>query len=76
MSSTSDGGEDTASQGGSDSDASASRTDSKNTRTGTTKKPTSFKPISFAKFSVPKAPGTVSSPKPAEKGIHCLSRLN
>lgn len=65
MASTSDGGEDTASQGGSESDA--SRTESKNPRAGSTKKPATFKPVSFAKFTVPKAPGASVSSKPTEK---------
>lgn len=63
----SDGGDDTASQGGSESDA--SRTDGRHTRTGSVKKPATFKPVSFAKFSVPKAPGTAAPPKVPEKGI-------
>lgn len=71
MASTSDGGEDTASQGGSESDA--SRTESKNPRAGSTKKPATFKPVSFAKFTVPKAPGASVSSKPAEKGTCLLS---
>ncbi|KAI9369520.1 hypothetical protein BJX61DRAFT_549548 [Aspergillus egyptiacus] len=62
VTSTSDGGEDTASQGGSESDA--SRTESKlNSRAGSTKRP--FKPVSFAKFTVPKAPGTTVPPAKA-----------
>ncbi|PYH94106.1 hypothetical protein BO71DRAFT_477077 [Aspergillus ellipticus CBS 707.79] len=64
MTSGSDGGEDTASQGGSESDA--SRTDGRLTRAGS-KKPTSFKPVTFAKFSVPKAPGTHPINKASEK---------
>lgn len=68
LASVSDGGDDTASQAGSESDA--SRTDGRHhTRTGSVKKPTSFKPVSFAKFSVPKAPGTTAPPKAPEKGI-------
>ncbi|CAG8921406.1 unnamed protein product [Penicillium salamii] len=62
------GGDDTASQGGSESDA--SRTDSRNhTRNGSVKKPSSFKPVSFAKqkFSVPKVPGAPAPPKAPEK---------
>ncbi|KNG88389.1 hypothetical protein ANOM_003327 [Aspergillus nomiae NRRL 13137] len=66
VASGSDFGEDTASQGGSESDA--SRTESRlNSRASSTKRPTSFKPVSFAKFSVPKAPGTPSTAKIAEK---------
>ncbi|PWY92892.1 hypothetical protein BO70DRAFT_367865 [Aspergillus heteromorphus CBS 117.55] len=64
MTSGSDGGEDTASQGGSESDA--SRTDGRFARAGS-KKPTSFKPVTFAKFSVPKAPGTPPITKASEK---------
>ncbi|KAL2866424.1 uncharacterized protein BJX67DRAFT_355718 [Aspergillus lucknowensis] len=64
--STSDGGDDTASQGGSESDA--SRTESKvHSRAGSVKRPTAFKPVSFAKFSVPKAPGTPPVTKTSEK---------
>ncbi|KAL3476252.1 hypothetical protein BJX99DRAFT_228155 [Aspergillus californicus] len=66
VTSASDGGEDTASQGGSESDA--SRTESKlHSRAGSTKRPTTFKPVSFAKFSVPKAPGTPPAIKVPEK---------
>ncbi|KAL4917503.1 hypothetical protein BDW62DRAFT_183806 [Aspergillus aurantiobrunneus] len=66
VTSTSDGGEDTASQGGSESDA--SRTESRiHSRAGSTKRPTTFKPVSFAKFSVPKAPGTPPAAKAPEK---------
>ena len=65
VTSGSDAGEDTASQGGSESDA--SRTDGR-LRAGS-KKPASFKPVSFAKFSVPKAPGTPPITKASEKGI-------
>ncbi|KAJ9395041.1 hypothetical protein DTO282F9_8029 [Paecilomyces variotii] len=62
MASGSDRGEDTGSQGGSESDT--SRTDGRHhTRTGSVKKPTSFKPVSFAKFSVPKTPGSVLTSK-------------
>lgn len=64
VASVSDAGEDTASQGGSESDA--SRTDGK--RVGS-KKPTTFKPVSFAKFSVPKAPGALAAAKVSDKGI-------
>lgn len=72
MASTSDAGDDTASQGGSESDA--SRADSRSqTRAGSTKKPTTFKPVSFAKFSVPKAPGTPVASKSPDKGIWSLS---
>lgn len=63
----SDGGDDTASQGGSESDA--SRTDGRyHARAGSVKKPATFRPVSFAKFSVPKAPGTAAPPKVPEKG--------
>ncbi|KAF7591114.1 hypothetical protein BBP40_001950 [Aspergillus hancockii] len=66
VASGSDVGEDTASQGGSESDA--SRTDSRlHSRAGSAKRPTAFKPVSFAKFSVPKAPGTPPTTKVAEK---------
>ncbi|KAK9855435.1 ATPase [Penicillium brevicompactum] len=68
LASASDGGDDTASQGGSESDA--SRTDSRNhTRNGSVKKPSSFKPVSFAKqkFSVPKVPGAPAPSKAPEK---------
>ncbi|KAL4927367.1 uncharacterized protein BDV17DRAFT_266694 [Aspergillus undulatus] len=66
ITSTSDGGEDTASQGGSESDA--SRTESRvHSRAGSTKRPTTFKPVSFAKFSVPRAPGTPPVTKVPEK---------
>ncbi|KAL4943896.1 hypothetical protein BDV06DRAFT_234146 [Aspergillus oleicola] len=66
ITSTSDGGEDTASQGGSESDA--SRTESRvHSRAGSAKRPTTFKPVSFAKFSVPKAPGTPPMAKVPEK---------
>lgn len=69
VASGSDVGEDTASQGGSESDA--SRTESRlNSRASSTKRPTSFKPVSFAKFSVPKAPGTPPTAKISEKGIY------
>ncbi|KAJ5298782.1 uncharacterized protein N7443_006902 [Penicillium atrosanguineum] len=72
LTSASDGGDETASLGGSESDA--SRTDGRHhTRTGSVKKPTSFKPVSFAKFSVPKAPGTAAPPKAPEKGISLLA---
>lgn len=67
VSSTSDGGEDTGSQGGSESDT--SRTDGRqNTRAASAKKPTTFKPVTFAKFSVPKAPGAAAPPKAGDKG--------
>ncbi|KKK22408.1 hypothetical protein ARAM_001433 [Aspergillus rambellii] len=66
VTSASDGGEDTASQGGSESDA--SRPESRlHSRAGSAKRPTSFKPVSFAKFSVPKAPGTPPITKTTEK---------
>lgn len=66
LASVSDGGDDTASQGGSESDA--SRTDGRHhTRTGSVKKPSTFKPVSFAKFAVPKAPGVPTPPKAPEK---------
>ncbi|KAJ5745697.1 hypothetical protein N7520_010879 [Penicillium odoratum] len=64
--SVSDGGDDTGSQGGSESDT--SRTDGRHhTRTGSVKKPSIFKPMSFAKFTVPKAPGAPAPPKAPEK---------
>lgn len=64
---SSDGGEDTGSQAGSESDA--SRTDSRHpTRAGSLKKPGSFRPVSFTKFSLPKAPGAPAAPKAPEKG--------
>ncbi|KAJ6149768.1 hypothetical protein N7471_000967 [Penicillium samsonianum] len=66
LASASDGGEDTASQGGSESDA--SRPDSRNqTHSGSVKKPAGFKPVSFAKFSVNKVPGAPTPPKVPEK---------
>ncbi|OQE00282.1 hypothetical protein PENVUL_c055G02006 [Penicillium vulpinum] len=66
LASASDGGEDTASQGGSESDA--SRSDGKNhTHIGSVKKPAGFKPVSFAKFSVNKVPGAPTPPKVPEK---------
>ncbi|EPS31974.1 hypothetical protein PDE_06933 [Penicillium oxalicum 114-2] len=66
VASGSDGGDDTASLGGSESDA--SRTDGKQqNRSGSVKKPTSFKPVSFAKFALPKAPGVTAPPKAPEK---------
>ncbi|KAL4885311.1 hypothetical protein BJY04DRAFT_180618 [Aspergillus karnatakaensis] len=66
LTSASDGGEDSASLGGSESDA--SRTESKlHSRAGSTKRPTTFKPVSFAKFSVPKAPGAPPVAKVPEK---------
>jgi hypothetical protein len=68
VASVSDAGEDTASQGGSESDA--SRTDGK--RVGS-KKPTTFKPVSFAKFSVAKAPGALATAKPSDKGTDNLN---
>lgn len=67
LASSFDGGDDTASLGGSESDA--SRTDGRHhNRTGSVKKPTTFKPVSFAKFAVPKAPGATAAPKAPEKG--------
>ncbi|KAJ5489493.1 hypothetical protein N7539_004383 [Penicillium diatomitis] len=66
VASGSDGGDDTASLGGSESDA--SRTDGKHqNRAGSVKKPSAFKPVSFAKFAVPKAPGVTAAPKAPEK---------
>ncbi|KAL2817382.1 hypothetical protein BJX63DRAFT_385935 [Aspergillus granulosus] len=66
VTSASDGGDDTASQGGSESDA--SRTENKlHSRAGSAKRPTTFRPVSFAKFSVPKAPGTPPVAKVTEK---------
>ncbi|KAF4767219.1 hypothetical protein HAV15_009125 [Penicillium sp. str.  len=66
LASASDGGEDTASQGGSESDA--SRSDGKNpTHSGSVKKSAGFKPVSFAKFSVNKVPGAPAPPKVPEK---------
>ncbi|KAL4980846.1 hypothetical protein BDW66DRAFT_278 [Aspergillus desertorum] len=66
VTSTSDGGEDSASLGGSESDA--SRAESRvNSRAGSTKRPATFKPVSFAKFSVPKAPGTPPVTKVPDK---------
>ncbi|KAJ5375219.1 hypothetical protein N7517_007225 [Penicillium concentricum] len=66
LASASDGGDDTASQGGSESDA--SRSDGKNpTHSGSVKKPAGFKPVSFAKFSVNKVPGAPTPPKVPEK---------
>ncbi|THC99536.1 hypothetical protein EYZ11_000996 [Aspergillus tanneri] len=75
VASASDGGEDTASLGGSESDA--SRTDSKlNSRASSTKRPTSFKPVTFAKFSVPKAPGTPPTAKVPDKDDSPLIFVN
>ncbi|OJJ47965.1 hypothetical protein ASPZODRAFT_141517 [Penicilliopsis zonata CBS 506.65] len=66
VSSLSDGGEDTASQGGSESDA--SRTDGKSHgRAGSAKRLATFKPVSFARFSVPKAPGASAPSKLPDK---------
>ncbi|KAL1962915.1 hypothetical protein VTN77DRAFT_9093 [Rasamsonia byssochlamydoides] len=66
VASGSDGGEDTGSLGGSESDT--SRADSRHhTRTGSVKKPTTFKPVSFTKFSVPKAPGSAPPSKIGDK---------
>jgi large subunit ribosomal protein L30 len=74
LASASDGGDDTASQGGSESDA--SRTDSRTTQGGSVKKPSSFKPVSFAKqkFSVPKVAGAPAPPKAPEKGMLFVRR--
>lgn len=67
VASLSDGGEDTGSLGGSDTDT--SRTDARyHARTGSMKKPAAFKPVSFAKFSVPKALGSTTHSKPGDKG--------
>lgn len=67
LASASDGGDDTGSLGGSESDT--SRTDSRNhTRTGSVKK-SAFKPVSFKKVAVPKAPGVPAPSKVPEKGI-------
>ncbi|CAI7596174.1 unnamed protein product [Penicillium crustosum] len=66
LASASDGGEDTASQGGSESDA--SRSEGRNpTSSGSVKKSAGFKPVSFAKFSVNKVPGAPAPPKVPEK---------
>ncbi|KAJ5674244.1 hypothetical protein N7462_009683 [Penicillium macrosclerotiorum] len=66
VASASDGGDDTASLGGSESDA--SRTDGRHhNRTGSVKRPATFKPVSFAKFTVPKTPGAAAPPKAPEK---------
>jgi hypothetical protein len=74
LASASDGGDDTASLGGSESDA--SRTDGRHhNRTGSVKKPSTFKPVSFAKFAVPKAPGATAAPKAPEKGELPLFQL-
>ncbi|KAJ5934483.1 ATPase F0 complex subunit F mitochondria [Penicillium verhagenii] len=68
LASASDGGDDTASQGGSESDT--SRTDGRHhTRTGSVKKPSMFKPMSFTKFTMPKAPGAPPPLKAPEKGL-------
>ena len=68
LASASDGGEDTASQGGSESDA--SRSEGRNpTSSGSVKKSAGFKPVSFAKFSVNKVPGAPAPPKVPEKGM-------
>ncbi|KAL2221633.1 hypothetical protein M432DRAFT_629883 [Thermoascus aurantiacus ATCC 26904] len=75
VSSTSDGGEDTGSQGGSESDT--SRTDGRqNTRAASAKKPTTFKPVTFAKFSVPKAPGAAAPPKAGDKASASATTLS
>ncbi|KAJ5286737.1 hypothetical protein N7478_002423 [Penicillium angulare] len=66
LASGSDGGDDTASQGGSESDT--SRTDGRHHhRTGSVKKPTAFGKVSFTKFTVPKAPGASAPSKAPEK---------
>ncbi|KAJ5088317.1 hypothetical protein N7456_011933 [Penicillium angulare] len=66
LASGSDGGDDTASQGGSESDT--SRTDGRHhNRTGSVKKPTTFGKVSFTKFTVPKAPGASAPSKAPEK---------
>lgn len=71
VTSTSDGGEDTGSLGGSESDT--SRTDGKHhVRASSVKKPTTFKPVSFTKFSVPKAPGSAPPSKTGDKGSYRL----
>ncbi|KAJ5908897.1 hypothetical protein N7495_001579 [Penicillium taxi] len=57
-------GDDTASQGGSESDTTDGR---HHARTGSVKKPTTFKPVSFSKFVLPKAPGVPVPPKTVEK---------
>lgn len=68
LASASDAGDDTASQGGSESDA--SRADSRSQgRSGSSKRPATFKPVTFAKFAVPKAPGTPTPSKSPDKGI-------
>jgi hypothetical protein len=67
VASLSDGGEDTGSLGGSDTDT--SRTDGRHhARTGSMKKPSAFKPVSFAKFSVPKVLGSTTPSKSGDKG--------
>lgn len=71
VASGSEGGEDTGSLGGSESDT--SRTDGKHhVRVGSVKKPTTFKPVSFTKFSVPKAPGSAPPSKIGDKGSYHL----
>lgn len=75
LASASDGGEDTASQGGSESDA--SRPDSRNqTHSGSLKKPSGFKPVSFPKFSVNKVPGAPTPSKAPEKGMFFATHLS
>ncbi|KAJ5815366.1 hypothetical protein N7474_007143 [Penicillium riverlandense] len=72
LASGSDAGDDTASQGGSESDA--SRTDGMHhARSSSVKRPSTFKPVSFAKFSVPKAPGASAPPKAPEKAASSTS---
>jgi hypothetical protein len=69
LASLSDGGEDGGSLGGSDTDT--SRTEGRqHVRTGSVKKTIGFKPVSFAKFSVPKAPGSSTTPKLGEKRMY------
>lgn len=68
VTSGSDAGDDTASQGGSESDT--SRTDARHhAGSGSVKKPPTFKAVSFTKFAVPKAPGVPAPPKAPEKSI-------
>jgi hypothetical protein len=75
VASLSDGGDDTGSLGGSDTDN--SRTDGRyHARTGSMKKPAAFKPVSFAKFSVPKTPSSTTPSKIGEKGGCYLDRLS
>ncbi|KAJ5545204.1 hypothetical protein N7461_007508 [Penicillium sp. DV-2018c] len=67
LASASDGGDETASQGGSESDASRSDSKPPAARSGSVKKPGAFKPVSFAKFSVNKVAGVPTPPKVSEK---------